>query len=357
MRLAHWKLVRRVALAVASAGLVACGDRPSAAPAEAGSTPLPGDAFPDTLATIGREPITMADIRAHSGAELDRMEAAYRRARATLVEGTLRRIVRERVLMAEATKRGKSVDRMILDEAGGTLEATDAEIAAWYEQNRSRIQDRRLEEVRNRIADLLRAQRRQQAMERLEAGISDARDVRIFLEPLRFTFDNTGAPEAGSREAKVTLVEFSDFQCPYCARFVPTLEAVRKNYGDRVHIVYRQFPISSLHAHAFKAAEASLCAHEQGRFWQMHDAMFQQQSRLSVPELKVFAGQLGMDQGRFDACLDSGRHAAQIRKDLAEGASAGISGTPAIFVNGVEIEGGAVSYETVARILDRELAR
>lgn len=359
MRLTNF---RAAAGLLALAGLAGCSERPvtaTDAPAAGASEAAAstGDGIPDVLATIGGEPITMTDIRALAGDELDKMEASYRRARTNLVEGALERLLRERVLMAEAEKQGKSVDRMILDEAGGSLEPNDVEIAAWYEDNQARVRGRPLEQVRNQIADLLRNQHRQEAMERLQARLNDERDVKVMLEPYRMTFDNTGAPVAGNPDARVTLIEFSDFQCPFCGRFVPTLKEIEEKYGDRVRIVYRQYPISSLHPNAFKAAEASLCAHEQGKFWQIHDLMFQEQDKLSVRELKAMGGRLGLDQSKFDACLDSGRYAEQVQNDLAEGGRAGVNGTPALFVNGIAIEGGAVPFSTVARALDRELAR
>ena len=171
------------------------------------------------------------------------------------------------------------------------------------------------------------------------------------------TFNNEGAPTAGKAGAAVTVVEFSDFQCPFCARFVPTLQRIKQDFGDRVEVVYRQFPLVSIHPNAFKAAEASLCASEQGKFWEIHDMMFAEQDRLSVRELKQMPGRLGMNQSKFDACLDSGQYVEQVQNDLAEGNRAGITGTPAVFVNGIELEGGAVSYEEAAQAIERELAR
>ena len=347
-----------VALTV-SATLSGCADRePAAAQAAAPAGPsAAGGGVPDVLATIGDEQITMADVRERVGGELDKMESAFQRQRITLIDGTLQQILRERVLMAEATRQGKTLDQMVLDEAGGSLEPNDVEIAAWYQDNQARVGGRALDQVRPQIADLLRNQHRQQAMEKLEQRLNDERGVKVMLEPFRMTFDNTGAPTAGNPEAAVTVVEFSDFQCPFCARFVSTLKQVEANYGDRVNIVYRQFPITSIHPNAFKAAEASLCAHEQGKFWDIHDMMFQEQSGLSVRELKLMAGRLGLDQAKFDACLDSGRYTEQVQNDLAEGEKAGITGTPAVFVNGIALGGGAVPYETVAAAIDRELAR
>lgn len=346
------------ALLASSMAAGACSEQPvKAAQPTAPSAPAASADLPEVLATIGSEQITIADVRARAGGQLDQIEANYRRQRTRFVESMLQSMVRERTLMAEAEKQGKTVERMVLEEAGGSFEPNDVEIGAWYEDNRARVGGRTLEQARPQIVNMLSTQRRREATEKLEARLNRELDVKIHLEPYRVTLNNEGAPTAGKADAAVTLVEFSDFQCPFCARFVPTLKQIEANYGDRVKIVYRQYPIASLHPNAFKAAEASLCANEQGKFWQIHDLMFQEQAQLSVRELKVMANRLGMDQSKFDACLDSGRYAEQIQNDLAEGGRAGMTGTPALFVNGIEIPGGAVPYETVARAIDQELAR
>ena len=194
-------------------------------------------------------------------------------------------------------------------------------------------------------------------MQKVVDRYQNAGKLTIYLEPYRATLNNAGAPSKGSSDSRVTLVEFSDFQCPYCRGFVPTLKRVETTYRDRVRIVYRQYPIPSLHPHAAKAAEASLCANEQGKFWDLHDLMFMEQDRLSVDDLKAKATRLGMDRAKFAACLDGGKFAQQVENDVREGTRAGVNGTPAVYVNGVLVEGGAASYEAVARALDAELAR
>ena len=153
------------------------------------------------------------------------------------------------------------------------------------------------------------------------------------------------------------MVEFSDFQCPYCQGFAPTLKRIEKEYGEKVLIAYRQYPIPSLHPNAFKAAEASLCANEQGKFWELHDVMFAEQQQLSVSDLKEKARRLGMNSKNFDGCLDSGRYVEQVQNDQKEGVRVGITGTPTVFINGILVEGGAVPFETIASIINRELAR
>jgi protein-disulfide isomerase len=222
--------------------------------------------------------------------------------------------------------------------------------------NRSRTGGRSLEQIRRQIADFLRAERQKEASEKLEQRLNQQRKVTVNLQPYRVQLDNEGAPAAGPANAKATLVEFSDFQCPFCGRFFPTLKQVEQNYGEKVRIVYRQFPLSNIHPNAFKAAEASLCANDQGKFWEIHDVMFQDQKRLAVKDLKATARRLGLNQKRFDACLDTGRHTEQVQDDLNEGKRVGVTGTPALFVNGVPIEGGAVSYDVVAKAIETELA-
>jgi len=150
--------------------------------------------------------------------------------------------------------------------------------------------------------------------------------VALSFEPYRLSFSNAGAPTMGPESAPVTLVEFSDFQCPYCRAAAPTLKQVANKYGDKVHIVYRQYPIASLHPFALKAAEASLCANEQGKFWPLHDRMFDDQTKLGVSDLKQQARELGMDGKKFDACLDAGKYVEQVQNDMKEGQRSRVAG-------------------------------
>jgi predicted DsbA family dithiol-disulfide isomerase len=326
--------------------------KPSAPAASPAAAPEP-----EVLATIGEEKVTLTDVRAAVGPELDQLEMKYLRQRHKVIENAMMRTVLDRILAAEAKKQGKGLDQLISDEAGGSVEPTAVEVQNWYNANPARVRGAPLAQVESQIIDLLRNEKRNAAAMRLEERLRKDHQVSVMLEPFRVELNNEGAPSVGPANAPVTLVEFSDFQCPYCQSYVSRLKTVKENYADRVRIVYRQYPIPSLHANAIKAAEASLCAQEQGKFWEMHDLMFQEQNRLTVAELKEKAARLKMNKSKFDSCLDTGRFTEQVQEDMKEGSRFGVTGTPAIFLNGVLVDGGAVSYETLAKAIDKELAR
>jgi protein-disulfide isomerase len=155
--------------------------------------------------------------------------------------------------------------------------------------------------------------------------------------------------------APVTVVDFWYFLCSFCARARPTVNRVRETYGDKVRWAFRHFPLD-FHAQAQKAGEASACAGEQGRFWEMHDLLWANTSRLQVADLKAHAATLGLDGARFGQCLDSGRHAGLVEADLQAGQGYGVSGTPAFFVNGRPLV-GAQPFDTFVQVIDDELQR
>ena len=313
--------------------------------------------LPQVLATVGDDKITLTDVRARAGDQLEQLEIQYQLAKHKIVGTALDSIISERTLGAEATKTGKSVDALVAAEAGANgFAPSDAEIAAWYQDNQNRVGGRSLEQVRSQIADLLRTERRNAAERKLEERLRAERKVSVAYEPFRVSLNNEKAPARGNSAAPVTLVEFSDFECPFCQATVPTLKQVEKKYGDKVRIVYRQFPLS-IHPFAFKAAEASLCANEHGKFWEMHDAMFQDQKKLSVSDLKQTARRVGIDGKKFDSCLDAGRYVEQVQNDQKEAQRLGVTGTPAMYINGTAVEGGAVPFAKLESLIDKELAR
>ena len=332
----------------------------AAAPKEtaaAGAVSAPAD-LPEVLATVGETKVTLADVRARAGEDLDKLETQYQLMRSKIVGTVLDSLIREQTLGAEAKKTGKSIDQLVAAEAGSAgFAPTDLEVTTWYEKNPERVGGRPLADVKQQIIDYLSNVKRKEVERKVEDRIKAENKVVVNFEPFRFKFDNAGAPTAGKQDAPVELVEFSDFQCPFCQRMAPTLKEVQQKFPDQVKIVYRQFPLTNIHPFAFKAAEASLCANEQGKFWQLHDVMFKDQKKLGVSDLKESAKALGADEKKFNACLDSGRYVEQVQKDSKEAQRMGVTGTPAIFVNGVLLDGGAVPFTTVEAAIQKELSR
>lgn len=163
-------------------------------------------------------------------------------------------------------------------------------------------------------------------------------------------------PFKGDANAPVVIIEFSDFQCPYCGKFVAeTLPQIEKEYIDtgKTKIVFRDYPLP-FHSNAQKAAEATECADEQGKFWEMHDIIFANQTAISVSDLKGYASRLGLNTGKFNSCLDSGKYEEETKKDLADGQAVGVSGTPTFFINGKMLV-GAQPFEAFKEIIDAEL--
>jgi protein-disulfide isomerase len=163
-------------------------------------------------------------------------------------------------------------------------------------------------------------------------------------------------PGIGPESAPVLIVEFSDFQCGYCARFAnETLDQILDTYGNRIRLVFRDFPLISIHPNAQKAAEATQCAHEQDKYWEYHDLLFQNQQALDVDNLKEYAQRLGLDTAAFNECLDSGRYATEVQSDLADGQSYGVRGTPTFFINGRVLR-GAQPFSAFQTMIEEALA-
>lgn len=313
------------------------------------------------LATVDGVPITEAQARTESAASLDSLELQTLKAKAVAVrrereilEDSVERIIADRLFQAEAKKRGISKEELLAKEVQQKIsEPTAEEIDQFYEENKERI-GKPKEEVALKISEYLKREAEDNLRGLLIRNREKEHHVTRFIEPLRYNVNAAGRPALGPASAPVLLVLFSDFQCPYCRSLSETLKEVLKYYGDKVHLVFRQFPLTEIHPHAQEAAEASLCAQAQGHFWEMHDLLFGDQSHLKNEDLKNRAGKLGLDVGAFGACLESARYGNQIKEDLRAGATAGVEGTPALFINGRFLNGSR-SYEEVAGIIDEEL--
>jgi protein-disulfide isomerase len=339
------RFVAALALALAGLATPACAD----AKATPASTPG-GPSAP--VAEVGGKTITMGELEQALAPQLTEVD----RQRRQILEQGLGGVIEQKILEAEAAARGISIEELYkaeIESKVGTI--TDEEASTWYEANKQRV-NRPLDQILPQLKSYLANLKRSSLREELVAALRVKYAPRVLLEPLRAAVAEAGSPAKGPAGAPVTMVEFSDFQCPYCSRVLPSIRQAQQVYGDQVRLVFRQYPLVSIHPNAQKAAEASLCAFDQGKFWELHDAMFANQQELGVDQLKAKAAALGLDAAKFNACLDSGEKAAKIASDTADGSAIGVNGTPALFINGRFLN-GAVPFGEIAKIVDDELMR
>ena len=338
----------RICAALSVVGLVACSTA-------AQSTKQPGPN--DVVATVGSRSITLADADAkamqQSTATFGSMKLglAIYQARRTAIDDLVADLLLDEAAKAKGITRSALVEQEITAKIAPVAES---DIVAFYEANRARVQGATLDQVRQPIRSYLTQERMQTIRGQYLDALRAKTPVRIALEPPRQQFAAAASsPARGPSGAPVEIVEFSDFQCPYCLRSHPTVTQVLNTYGDRVHFVYRHYPLPG-HPAARPAAEASACAADQGKFWEFHDRLFADQTKLSDADLKKTAADLGMDAAKFNACVDSRKFKALIDTDIAAGQDAGVDGTPAFFINGRLIS-GAQPFGEFKKIIDEEL--
>jgi protein-disulfide isomerase len=263
--------------------------------------------------------------------------------------------INDQLLLEEANRRNVPPEEMVRKEVSEKLHSpTDAEVAKFYEDNKARMSSP-LAEIRAQIASFLQEQDRQRLQNELAARLRTGANIRFLItEPVIpvQTISGDDDPVRGDANAAVTIVEFTDFQCPSCAAMQPLLDEVQKIYGTKVKLVVRDFPLA-MHPNARKAAEAANAAHAQGKFFEYSSLLFKRQNALDIPSLKKYATELGLDRKRFDAALDGGQYAAEVKHDMDDGEIYGVDSTPAIFVNGIALT--EMSMEALRALIDRGL--
>jgi predicted DsbA family dithiol-disulfide isomerase len=318
--------------------------------AEPGAAEDPGPA----VARVGDETIHESELEDWLREDLyeqtvrDKDEAELYEFRA---EG-LERLIGARLLEDVTEREGIEVDELHARTIEGAT-VSDDEVRAFYEENRSRMGGQSFETMAPRIRDYLENRAQSAVWSAYLDGLREDAGVEILLEPPRMEVAPVG-PARGPEDAPVTIVEFSDFNCPYCQRVTTTLETLRLRYPERVRLVYRHFPLD-MHPRARPLAEASVCADEQGAFWEFHDRVFETAAPLADDAIRDLAASLELDLDAFEACLDSGRAASVVEQDLRDGAAVGVTGTPAFFVNGIPLS-GAQPAEAFVKLIERELA-
>lgn len=315
------------------------------------------------LARVNGVAVTEDEVRLAGASDLKKLrltrlqyEAKHKQKVHDAVESNLDRLVGLKLLEQEAMRRSLPVQELLrLEVSAGMKPPTDQEVAGFYQSNRKKLK-KSLEEMSGEIRRYLSRQRHQKRYQAFVDRLKAAGQVESLLEPNRVEIRTLSSPSLGPMDAPVTLVEFSDFQCPYCARLAPVVKRIAGEYPGQVRVVFRQFPLRSIHANAQKAAEASLCAFDQGRFWEMHDALFAEIKKLGPNDLTARAKKLDLDLDAFNQCLESGKYAATVQQDLEDGMAAGVSGTPAVYVNGRVLK-GSKPYESIKKLVEDELQR
>jgi len=303
------------------------------------------------LAVVAGQTIYESDL-------LPRIEGDLRRLRSEEYDiklQALEKMVGEKLLEAEAKKLNLPKEKLLEQEADAKITVpSDPEVEAIYESQRARI-GRPLadikEQLRRAIFDARKEQARDAYLDRLRA----AAEVSILLRPPKVEVTYDPARFRGSAAAPVVIIEFSDFQCPFCRRAYGTIQSLLDKYGSKLAHGYRDFPLDELHPQARKAAEAARCAAEQGKFWQYRQLLFENFGRLDRDTLLAHARTVGIPPDTFTACFDSGKYADAVEKDLQEGQRLGVNSTPAFFINGILLS-GAQPASDFEKIINAELA-
>ena len=295
--------------------------------------------------TTGSLPVPVASVDGQAITEEELLTAAQGQLRQLrdqeyqIKRKALDNLISQKILEAEAKKKGVTADKLLEQEADSRVpEATDVELKALYAVQKEQL-GKPFDEAKVQLGSTLRNARIQQARQEYTAHLRDQAKVAVLMSPPRVQVAVDPARVRGNPKAKVMIVEFSDFQCPYCQKAEATLKTVLAKHEGVVAMSYRDMPLTSIHPMAMGAAEAGRCAGDQGKFWEMHDAMFADQAGLDHNGLVAKAAKLGLDEKQFDACLTSEKYKVQIQQDSQEGTRFGINGTPAFFINGVFLNG------------------
>ena len=302
---------------------------------------------------VGTDSITLAGVDARVQADEPETWQMLYQARSRALQA----IVEDRLLAAEAQRAGVETDSLLAREIAVRVKPIDdAEVTALYEENRKQMGARTLEEMRGQLRNYLAANATSRARAGYVADLAALAGVEVLIEPPRRQLVVGAAePARGPADAPVVIVEYSDFQCPYCWRVQTTLAQIGETYGDQVRHVFRDFPLD-MHKDAHRAAQAAQCAHEQDVFWAYGEILFENMRRLGDEHLQRYAEEVGMDTAKFAECLASGRYVPAVDADLASGKKHGVTGTPALLINGRFLS-GAQPLAVVRQLIDDELRR
>ena len=307
-------------------------------------------------AKIGDEVISLEEVEQALAVQLAQIE----RQRFALLNQKLEELIGDRLLAQEAKKRGMTLEQLLKAEIyPKASEVTDAEVTSFIAQNRARLPQGDEAELRLKVWDYLRSQKVNQQRQAYIQTLRAQANVTVYLEEpaaARVQINADKGFAQGPKDAPVAMVEFSDFQCPFCKSVLLTIKQLMDKYPGKVKWVFRDFPIPSLHPTAPKAHEAALCAGEQGKFWEYHDLLFERSPSHSPQELRRYAQELNLDGSAFAQCFDSSKYQVEVNSDVREGERLGVTGTPTFFING-RLLVGAQPFGEYLKLIESELAR
>jgi len=313
---------------------------------------LPAIGVAEPVATVGGRSISRTELESHIRPRLLEIENE----RYEALRDGLDEMVGDELFKQEAKARSITPEALEQQEVDGKVPApTDAEIQQVYDANKEQLGDASFDSVKPRIVDYLKQQKAEQRREAFLTELKAKYKTAVLLRPPVVEVGTGGRPErGGGAGAPVTIIAFSDYECPFCKRAEGTVEQVLSTYGNKVRYVHRDFPLP-IHAHARQASEAANCANAQGKFWEYHAKLFASED-LAPEKLQAMATEVGLDRAKFDECLTKQPYEAAIDKDISDGTNVGVSGTPAFFINGRMLS-GAQPFEKFKEVIDEELAR
>ncbi len=301
----------------------------------------------EIIATIDGVPIYLEDLGIKSEM-IKLMQQEH-----DLKKKALDELIANRLLNKEAESRGITVNRLLKAVIESTVrDPTIKEVQKLYNAQKTRI-NKPFEEVSNELTKILRNNMEQIALKRFITNLKDKSDIEYKLDQPRFPVELTTMPLRGPEDAPVLIVEFSDYECPYCRRVQPTMKKLREKYKDQLRWGFKDLPLVKIHPEATRAAIAARCAGDQNKFWDYRDALFEAK-KLTGDLYPGLAEQLNLDTETFMSCLETKKYQANVNEDSAEAAELGFTGTPSFLVNGIALV-GALPISAFESVIDLEL--
>ncbi|MFZ5440395.1 MAG: thioredoxin domain-containing protein [Myxococcota bacterium] len=350
------KPLKLTLVAATSAALLFTGCSKDSATTGGGTTasaPAAGAENPNLpVAKYNDVTITLKEVDEKLAPQLKQLEKQKLEMRMQAAE----QLALEKLIGAEAKKVGQTDEQWVKAQLEAKLPPpAEADIQKVFDENKDKMPPgATVDSMRQQIIGFLQKDKQKEVLMGILDEVKTKAKFQMLLEEPRVQVAAIG-PARGPEGAKITIVEFSDFECPFCGRAEESVSQVMEKYAGKVRLVFRHFPLD-FHPNAPKAAEASMCANDQGKFWEMHKVLFANRSALSVDDLKKHAATIGLDAAKFAECLDGGKMKAVVEKDKKDGAEVGVNGTPAFFING-KLLSGAQPFSEFEKVIDAELKK